>query len=50
MFHQTQKYAYTRPGQIQPDPLQQMHQHLQWALGVATVALIINAIVVVTLY
>ncbi len=50
MYHQNQKYAYTRPGQIHRDPLQQIHQHLIWALGMATVALILNVIVVVTLF
>lgn len=32
------------------DPLHKMHRHLAWALGVSTGALIVNAVVVVTMF
>lgn len=34
----------------QQDALRKMHRHLAWALGVATIALIINAVAVVALF
>ncbi len=49
MLHRAKKNAGTRPGQTQHDSVRKMHQHLAWALGSATIVLIVNAVVVVVL-
>ena len=49
MLHPAKKNESTRPVYTEHDSLKKMHLHLAWALGTATIVLIINAVVVVVL-
>jgi hypothetical protein len=48
-IHRAQKVGNTWSGQPKHDPLQKIRRRLAWALGTATIALIVNAVAVVTL-
>ncbi len=50
MWHRAQNNTGIRIGHTQQDPLQKMHRHLAWALSIATIILVINALVVVALF
>ena len=49
MLHSAKKNASKRLGHMELDPLQKIHLHLAWALSIATVVLIVNAVTVITL-
>ncbi len=49
MLHRAKKNGSTRPGHTEHDPVQKMHRHLAWALGSATIVLVVNAVAVVVL-
>ncbi len=49
MLHRANKNACKRLGHTELDPLHKIHLHLAWALGIAAVVLIINAVAVITL-
>lgn len=49
MLHQAKRNGSTWSGHAKYDPLQKMHRHLAWALGTATIVLIVNAVAVVVL-
>jgi hypothetical protein len=47
MLHRAEQNVSAWPGHTEKDPVQKIHQHLVWALGTATIVLILNAVVVV---
>jgi hypothetical protein len=49
MSYRTRSNTNLQTTPIPPDPLRQIHQRLIWALSAASVALIINTVVVVAL-
>ena len=49
MSHQDKNNTSTRSWLTERDPIEQIHRRLAWALGTATGALIINAVVVIVM-
>jgi type IV secretory pathway component VirB8 len=49
MLHRVKTKGSTQLRHQEQNSVQKLHRHLAWALSVATVALIINAMVVVAL-
>jgi hypothetical protein len=49
MLHRAKQNVSTWPGHTEKDLVQKIHRHLVWALGTATIVLILNAVVVVVL-
>jgi hypothetical protein len=49
MLHRAKQNVSPWPGHTEKDSVQKLHRHLVWALGTATVVLIVNAVAVVVL-
>lgn len=49
MLHRAKNKGSTWFGHTEHNPVQKMHRHLAWALGTATIVLIVNAVMVVAL-